>query len=390
MRKMRFMIPAVLLSASFATAGDNGVTDKQILLGQAAALKGPASALGEGMQAGMQAYFARVNAAGGINGRTIELKTVNDGYEPEKCEAATKMLVEQDKVFALIGYVGTPTAKVAAPIAAAAGVPFIGAFTGAELLRSPHTPTIVNIRASYFQETETMAKLLVEQKGFKKVACFYQNDAFGQAGLAGIEKALKARNIELCAKGTFERNTVAIADALNTIAGSSPDAIVMVGPYKPCAAFIKAARANDATKNAALVNISFVGTTALIGELGGAGDGTIVTQVVPFPWDQSVAVVKDYNEDMNKAGHSGKVDFISLEGYLAAKLFCQVVSKIEGAPTREKFFSTLTGVKNFDLGGVTLTFGSNDNQGMDQVFVTTVQGGKPVPASGSVAEVPTK
>ncbi len=379
-----------LAAAAGAAMADDGVAADKVLVGQAAALKGPASALGEGMQAGMTAYFNKVNASGGVNGRKIELKTLNDGYEPEKCEAATKVLLEQEKVFALIGYVGTPTSKVAVPLAEKAGAPFIGAFTGAEFLRSPFNPMVVNVRASYFQETERMAQILVDQKGQKKVACFYQNDAFGQAGLAGIEKALKARGLELCAKGTFERNTVAISEALSTIGAAKPDAVVMVGPYKPCAAFIKAARENEGTKTATLVNISFVGTTALLGELGGAGDGTIITQVVPYPWDNALPAVKEYTEDMNKAGLGAKIDFISLEGYLTAKFFCQNLAKIEGEPTREKFLKVLATAGNFDLGGVKLTFGASDNQGMDEVFATVIQGGKAVPLTGGgVAGVPT-
>lgn len=210
------------------------------------------------------------------------------------------------------------------------------------------------------------------------------------AGLAGIEKALKARGLELCAKGTFERNTVAISEALSTIGAAKPDAVVMVGPYKPCAAFIKAARENEGTKTATLVNISFVGTTALLGELGGAGDGTIITQVVPYPWDNALPAVKEYTEDMNKAGLGAKIDFISLEGYLTAKFFCQNLAKIEGEPTREKFLKVLATAGNFDLGGVKLTFGASDNQGMDEVFATVIQGGKAVPLTGGgVAGVPT-
>lgn len=370
------------LAISGVTLADNGVTEKSVTVGQAAALKGAASALGEGMQNGMTAYFNRVNAAGGVNGRKIELKSVNDGYEPANCEKATKVLVESDKVFGLIGYVGTPTAKVAAPIAIENKTPFIGAFTGAELLRTPHNQWVVNLRASYNQEMEQVAAYLVEGKGFKKVACFYQNDAFGQAGLTGIEAALKKRGIELVAKGSFERNTLAVNDALNTIAASKPDAIVTVAPYKPAAAFIKSVRGNEAIKGTTLTAISFVGTQALLNELNGQGDGVIISQVVPFPWDNTTPVVKDYAADMAAAGFGEKIDYITLEGYLTAKLFCQVLSKVEGEPTREKFINTLTTTATWDLGGFSTTFGPSDNQGSDQVWLTAIQGTKTTPIGG--------
>lgn len=367
--------------AAAAWAGDDGVAKDKVLVGQACALKGPAMALGTGMQSGLNAFFNKTNAAGGVNGRKIELKTVNDGYEPEKCAAAVKALIEGDKVFLVIGGVGTPTAKVAVPVCDAAKVPFVAPFTGAELLRTPFNRNVVNFRASYFQEMEAHAMRLVDKQGVKKVACLYQNDPYGQAGLDGINKAMERRNIKLVATATYERNTVAVADALTTIAAAQPDAIIMVGAYKPCAQFIKLAKANPATKNATFCNISFVGTDALLQELGSDSEGVVVSQVVPSPWDTSVPVVAEYQADMKAANAEADVGFVSLEGYLSGKFFCDVLKKIDGEPTREKFLATIYATKSFDLGGLKLTFGDNDNQGSDAVFMTWFKGGKCVPVA---------
>lgn len=359
------------------TIGENGVTKDQILLGQSAALKGSASALGTGMQAGLNAAFARVNAQGGINGRKITLKTINDSYEPDKCVIAIKSLIDGDGVFALIGGVGTPTAKVALPICDEKKVPFIAAFTGAALLREPYDANVVNFRASYGQEMEAQAAMLVEKLGLKKIACFYQNDPYGQAGLAAISKSLEQRGLTLCASGMYERNTVAVADALVAISKSQPDAIVMVGTYKACSQFIKSARADAGTAKCLFTNLSFVGTEALLGDLGVAGEGVIISQVVPLPTDTSIAVVKEYQEAMKAASQESELGFVSLEGYLAGKMFCQILAKVQGDPMRVSFLVAATGT--FDLGGVTLTFGANDNQGMDNVYLTTIKGGKVVP-----------
>ncbi|MBI5362250.1 MAG: ABC transporter substrate-binding protein [Planctomycetes bacterium] len=356
-----------------------GVTPTTIHLGQACALKGPAAGLGQGMQAGLTACFTKVNSTGGIAGRKIELETVNDSYEPEACTAATKMLIEKSNAYALIGEVGTPTSKVAVPICTEAQVPFIGAFTGAELLRTPHNKWVVNVRASYFQETEALAKALVDVKGAKKFACFYQNDAFGQAGLEGIEKALERRGMKLVSKGQFERNTVAIATGLADVAAGAPDAVLMVGPYKPVAAFVKAARANTALQASQLCTISFVGTMDLVKELGPSAEGVVVSQVVPFPWDTSVPVVKQYHEDMKAAGLEAQIHFTSLEGYLSGRFFCEAFARVQGEPTRDALIETIQKSGAFDLGGFKLQFGAEDNQGSDAVYLTQLKGGKVEP-----------
>ncbi len=383
MKTHHALTKTLVLTAAMALTGsawaEDGVTDDHILLGQSCALKGPAKALGQGMKTGLNVYFDKVNAEGGINGRTISLKTINDGYEPEKCTQATSMLIEKANVFLMIGGVGTPTAKVAVPIIEEHEVPFIAPFTGAEFLRNPYKKWVVNFRGSYYQEMERLAELLCDDRGFKNIACFYQNDGYGKAGLTGIENALERRGLSLCATGTYERNTVAVASGLSSIASSKPDAVIMVGAYKACASFIKSAKNNAGTSDAVFCNISFVGTKALGKELGSAAEGCVVSQVVPYPWDTSIPLVAEYTNTMTSAGKSDDIGFVSFEGYIAGKLFCETLSNIKGEPTRENFISTVNSKGTYDLGGVTLSFSSNDHQGMDDVFLTVFSNGKAIP-----------
>jgi len=244
-----------------AFGGEAGVTSDRILFGQAAALAGPSSALGQGMRQGILAAFAEVNAKGGVHGRKLELVSRDDGYDPDRSAVQTTKLIEEDKVFALIGAVGTPTAAAAVPIAQAMNVPFIGPFTGAAFLRAPELHNVVNIRASYGAEAEAWVKHLTEDLHVRSIAIFYQDDAFGRDGLAGVKLALQKRNMELAAEGTFERNTKAVGSALRTLRRAEPEAVVMVGPYGPCAEFIKLAHKSGF--NPIFVNISFVGASAL-------------------------------------------------------------------------------------------------------------------------------
>ncbi len=373
-------VTTIMLSST--ALAEDGITADTITLGQSCALKGPAAALGKGMRDGLNVYFGRVNAAGGIDGRTIQLKSINDGYEPAKAELVTKTLIDKNKVFLLIGEVGTPTSKVAVPIAEAANVPFVGPFTGAEFLRNPYKEQVVNLRGSYFQEMERLAQYLVDEKGLQKIACFYQNDGYGKAGLKGIELALERRGLQLASTGTYERNTVAVSQGLASVAAARPQAVISVGAYKPCAAFIKAAKANSAVKDAIFCNISFVGTKALLKELGAAGEGCVVSQVVPYPWDTSIGVISQYHADMKQAGLESEIGFITLEGYLVGKLFCMTMERIDGEPSRAAFIETVGKIGTYDLGGITLAFGPDDHQGMDKVFLTQFQGGKIKPLVG--------
>jgi branched-chain amino acid transport system substrate-binding protein len=235
---------------------------------------------------------------------------------------------------------------------------------------------VVNLRASYDQEIERLAQYLVDTEGKTRIACFYQDDAYGRAGLSGIEQALARRGLELCGTGTYERNTRAVGPGVAAIAASKPEAVVLIGAYKPCAAFIKAAKVNRALQHATFCNISFVGTRALLDELGRASEGCVTSQVVPYPWDTRVPLIAEYHDAMESAGHADDIGFITLEGYMAAKFFCQAAGSVDGDLTRASFLRAVRQVATFDLGGVVLRFGPGDNQGLDDVFLTVFRGGE--------------
>lgn len=372
-----FLILSVFVFAGISHA-EEGVTDNTIIVGQSCALSGPAQDLGTNMRAGIEASFAKINDAGGVHGRKITLISKDDGYEPSRAIDNTRDLIEKDKVFLLIGEVGTPTAQAVVPIAEKAQVPFVGAFTGAEFLRNPFRKYVINVRGSYYQEMEKLAQYLVDQKGLKKIACFYQNDGYGQAGLSGIEIALQKRGMKLVATGTYERNTVAVKGGLLNIRKANPEAIIMVGVYKPCAEFIKLAK-QIGMKDTVFANISFVGTDSLAKELGESCEGTIISQVVSFPGDESVPLVKEYRETLKKYRPDFAPGFVSLEGYMVGKFFAMVVESVKGDLTRENFIQAVQETATFDLGGIVLKYGPQDHQGMDDIFLTIIEGGQVKP-----------
>ena len=363
---------AALLAALPARAQSPGISADRVLFGQSAAFEGPAQALGRGMRLGIQLAFAEVNAAGGVKGRRLELVSYDDGYEPEAAIANTNRLINEDKVFALVGEVGTPTSKAVVPVAMEAGVPFIAPFTGAEFLRNPFKRGVVNVRASYFQETETLVERFVTDLGFRRIAVFYQDDSYGRAGREGVRRALEKRGMEIIGEGTYQRNTTAVKRGLLAIRKSKPEAVIMIGAYKPCAAFIKLA--NKIRLGAKYANVSFVGTKALAAELGSDGEGVIVSQVVPFPWDTSVPLVAAYHRALAAYGNGAEPGFVSLEGYMAGRFVAMALARIDGEPSREAFLDAVYKSGPFDLGGVTLTYGEGDSQGMDLVFLTTLDG----------------
>ena len=385
---MRLMkIAAVAIAAAITpvvAAAEPGVSDDRVVFGQVAAFEGPAAALGTGMREGLMAAFNEVNAAGGVHGRMLELNTQDDGYEPDRSAAAVKQMIESGDVFGLIGPVGTPTSKATQPIATAAGVPFVGPFTGAGFLRDPAHGNVVNVRATYAAETEAWIAYLVDKKGMKNIAILYQDDAFGRVGLKGVTEALERRGMTLAAEGTYTRNTTAVKAAVLAIRKAKPDAVVMVGAYKPVAQFIKLSR--KLKMDAAFVNISFVGSKALANELGADGEGVIVSQVVPFPWDNSIPLVAEYQAALSAVNADAEPGFVSLEGYIVGRLAIAALESAGAAPTRESFLQAVWAMDALDLGGVTMRFGAGDSQGMDDVFMTeiTADGGfSPIGAPGS-------
>lgn len=370
---IRIALAAALLAAATLTArGDEvGVSKDAILFGQAAALEGPSSVLGQRMRQGIVAAFSEVNAKGGIHGRKLQLISRDDGYDPDRSVAQTLRLIEDDKVFALIGAVGTPTAMATIPITSARNVPFIGPFSGAKFLRDLELPNVVNIRASYGAEAEAWIKHLTEDRHFTRIGIFYQDDSFGRDGLAGVKSALANRGLELAAEGTFERNTRAVSSAWRVIKRAEPEAIVMVGTYGPCAEFIKLAHRSGAYPT--FVNVSFVGANALAKELGPEGEGVIVSQVVPFPWDRSLKLVADYQAAQEAFDPTLTPDFVSLEGYLSGRLVAAALEKAGLNPSRAGLLRTINEIGRFEMSGSLITVGARAIDAPPKVFLTVIQ-----------------
>jgi branched-chain amino acid transport system substrate-binding protein len=363
-----------ITGASPSHAEEQGVTNQEIIIGMSNALTGPAAALGTGVKSGAMTYFQKINNAGGVNGRKIKVISYDDGYEPKRTVENTNKLIGEDKVFALFGYVGTPTSTAVFPIINKEHMLFWGPFTGAEFLRTPVTKNIFNVRGSYDDEAEMQVKYLTEKLGKKKIGVFIQNDAYGLSVKLGVVKALKKRNLEIMGEGTYERNTENIDAGLAAVKSYNPDAIVMVGTYKAMAAFIKKAKAQGF--NPTFLNVSFVGTAALVKELAGAGGDVMITQVMPSPYDSPLPLVRQYRQDMRAAGNS-ELDYTDLEGYVDAVVFVEVLKKVVGPLTHESFIAAADKI-NATVGGLTFTFTAENHQAMSKTYLTKIDGSKVV------------
>jgi branched-chain amino acid transport system substrate-binding protein len=366
-RALQRLTGAAAASIALPLWAQTAAAKGSIVLGQSAPLSGPAAQLGEQFKRGALLYFDRLNAKGGVNGRTVELKSLDDGYEPDRCKANTERLIK-DGVFALFGYIGTPTSLAALPLATAAQVPFFAPFTGAQALREPFNRFAFHVRASYFDETAEIVKQ-VTSIGAKRVAVFHQNDSYGKAGLDGVVRALKALNLEPAALGTVERNTVDVAAAVKTITEAKPDAIVQISAYKSCAAFIREAR--KAGYGGSFYNVSFVGTKALADELGADARGVVVSQVMPYPYSPATPVSAEYlAAGKGVDGDKFEPNYSSMEGFIAAKTFAEALKRITGVASAEALITSLESLRELNLGGFFVDFAASKRMGSRFVDLT--------------------
>ena len=350
-----------------------GVTPGGIIFGQSAAFSGPARELGINMRLGIQAAFAEANRAGGVNGRQLSLVSLDDTYEPELAATNTRELIQDEGVFALIGEVGTPTSRSATPVAADSNVPFVAPFTGAAFLRDVDTwDNIINLRASYNDETEEMVKRFTEDLGIERIGVLYQDDSFGRAGYNGTIAALERRGMEPVSVGLYPRNTTAVKTALLDLSKGRPEGIIMVGAYDPIGEFILWANETKLVDDAKFIAISFVGSNALAEKLGPEGEGVYVTQVVPFPTDTSLPIVSAYLKALSDFDSEAVPGFVSFEGYLAGRLAIAGVERCGRDVSRSCFMDSLLRGSNMDIGGFPVSYDGSDNQGSDTVFLTVI------------------
>lgn len=347
-------------------------SEGRIVLGQSAAFSGPSAQLGIQFNQGAKLFFDQLNAAGGVGKRMVEIRTLDDGYEPDRCAENTRKLIADD-VFALFGYVGTPTSLAALPLFTQAKVPFFAPFTGAESLRQPFNRLIFHVRASYYDETALIVRQLVNL-GVKKIAVFHQNDAYGKAGLDGVNKALAEHKLPLAGAATVERNSVDVAAAVEKLVAAKPDAVVQIAAYGASAAFVRAAR--KAGFGGTFYNVSFVGTQALADELGKDGAGVVVSQVVPSPYQPSRQITREFLDAIKKAGDKVQPNYSSMEGFLAARIFTEGLRQAaaSGKISRDSFISGMEGLGTQVVSGFPVSFGPNDHTASSFVEMSMLTG----------------
>ncbi len=356
-----------------------GVTDTEIRFGMAVPLTGATKELGRQMKLGVETAFAAVNDQGGVQGRQLRLVAMDDGYEPTRTAVVMQELYDKEQVFGIVGNVGTPTAVVAVPFALERKMLFYGAFTGASLLRrDPPDRYVINFRASYAEETSAVVNYLVKVRGIRpaQIAVFAQQDAFGDAGFAGVAKAMRILRTDhgKTLRVGYARNTIDVAAAVKAVVEHpvAIKAVVMVGTYRACAKFIEKMRDIDPTM--VFTNVSFVGSTALAEELRLLGPkysaGVIVTQVVPPVESHSTAVLK-YKAALEKYAPGETPDYVSLEGYLAANVLVEALNRTGRELDTERLIDAFEGIQKLEVGiGAPISFGVAEHQGSHKVWGT--------------------
>ncbi len=356
-----------------------GVSENEILIGSCSALEGPSKFLGTETVTGAKAYFDMINDEGGVNGRKLKLVSADDSYDPAKTQACFDHLMSQ-KVFAMGFFVGTPTAVKYVPMADNAKVPLIGLFTGAQTLYVPLRHWIVNVRASYFDETREQVDGLWKTLDYKRIGVIYPDDAFGAAVLEGVKTALKAHGAEPAAIASYQRQTSQVGSAIDTVRAANPEAVVVVGPANTVAPILKQSHAKN--WKPLFVTVSFVGTDELISEAGQDAEGVVITQVVPPYYMTEQKSVALYRRELGKYFPSEQPNFVSLEGFVDAMVMVEGLKRAGKDLTREGLIRAIESIHDHDLGlgpQLMLNYSAKEHKGFNHVIPTIVRGGRAVP-----------
>ncbi len=373
-KRFLFFIIIVMLITSFVYVSFSNDDDlKTITLGTSLPLTGINKELGKEVIEGANTYFSHINARGGIDGKKINLIYYDDKYEPQNTLKNIDILMNKDKVFSLFGFVGTPTTKKVFPIIIDEDIPFIAPYTGASFLRNHNFSNIINFRSSYKEEIEKIVNFLYKTKNITDFAIFYQNDDYGEEGYIATIEALKKRNLKLISEGTYKRNTLSIRHALHEIKSAKPQAIIIVGAYKPSALFIKKAR-ECCFENTIFAPISFVNANALIDELNGDGKNILFSQTVPSYDDKSLAVSSEYKKLLNLYYPSKEPTYASFESFLAAKLVVNALQNIKGSLTPKKFLTNLKYLPKNVLGEIPIVY--KHNQLLNKTYLSIYKNGQ--------------
>lgn len=366
-------IASLSLGIACLAHAEIGVTSSTITLGMSSPFTGPNGAYGVEMRDTMAAYFRRVNEAGGVHGRKIELVALDDGYETERTVANTHKLLQDHRVFALVGYYGSSPTTEAMKVFSAAQTPLIGTISGADSLRQPANRYMFHVRASYADETATIVNQLVRLH-MRNIAVLYQNDGFGKSGLEGVSAALKVHGLAPVAVATVERNSLNVSAAVKEIARANPQAVIMVTLYKPTAAFVR--ELHNAGRFPQLMTLSPVGADMLVAELGKQARGIGISQVMPYPWDDTVPAAKEYRKLVESIAKDGRLSYYGLEGYITAKVTVEAMKKAGKDLTRGKLVDLLD-ASNMDVGGYRIAYTPASRNGSKFVDLTIIgNGGK--------------
>jgi branched-chain amino acid transport system substrate-binding protein len=373
---MRLLLASCAIAGTLSLAclpgfAKDKVIGETIVIGQSAPFSGPSSQLGTDFNLGARTYFQMVNENGGVNGRKIELIAKDDAYDPNLTVQNTTELLEKDHALALFGYVGTSTTLAALPVVTAAHVPFFAPVTGAEALRQPFNRNVFNVRAGYQDEAEYIVEQL-SVTGIKNIAVFYQNDAYGKAGLDAMAKAKVKRGLQVYATATVERHSTDVSAAAKTLLAAHPGAIVLISSYSSSAALIKEMKKAGYTGQ--FVSVSFVGGKALADELGSVGAGVMISEVMPFPWGEALPIQREYAVAMRKAGVP-RLTFGSMEGFVAAKTLVEGLRRAGRDVTRASLTAALESMSNWDAGGFRVSFTPSNHNGSRHVEMTMIGAG---------------
>lgn len=364
-----FLFMSGIFSVSTGTFAEQGIFPDSIKLGQSLPLSGPLAESGTEYRDGAQAYFTWINSKGGIHGRRIELISIDDAYVVEKTIVNAKKLLDNDKVFALFGMYGSANYEAALPIIHERNVPSIAPLSGSDDLRAKSSPNTFWLRASYGDEAEKIVDQLTVT-GINRIAVLYQSDAFGKAGLSGVEKALKKRNLTLAGSASYNKTTNDVSEAVKSIRGVAPQAVIMLSSYSPTASFIKQMRLSG--KQPLFFALSSVGYTMLHAQLGRESAGIAISQVVPYPWNRTTPVVRELESLPKNFQPKAGITYTTLEGFIAAKVMTEALRRAGAKLTREKLVAALEGMRPYDVGGYTVTYGAADRSGSHFVEIAIV------------------
>ena len=368
MRFRQFALAAAIGLTALSALAQTGVNDSTIVLGQSAPLTGSGEDTGQQLRDGALAYFDHINSRGGVHGRKITLKTLDDASQPARAAANTKKLIEEEGVFALFGYVGIGSAAAALPLATQANIPLFAPSSGAHALRQPVNKNVFHIRASYSDEAEKIVQH-VTTMGMKRIAVFYQDNEYGKAALEGIQMALKKRNLEPIAIEAAKDAASDITTAVYKLHTANPQTVILAAPWESAVPFIRVMRASGST--AGFWGLSLLGSRGLAAEMGKEAAGVQISQVLPAPWDDRNAVIEEYRKLYLKNGKK-EWSYTSLEGFIAAKVFAEGLQRAGRGLSRASLVKALESMAPYDIGGMSVRFGPDKRDGSSYVDLTMI------------------